>query len=67
MALSFREMEVLNALSQGLTRKEIARDAGLSLNAVKSVITGLYAKLGAMNRVDAMRIAGSAGLIRRLR
>jgi LuxR family maltose regulon positive regulatory protein len=64
-ALSFREMEVLNGLSQGLTREKIAASAGLSLNAVKNVITGLYAKLGALNRADAMRIAGSAGLIRR--
>ncbi|MDR3284904.1 MAG: helix-turn-helix transcriptional regulator, partial [Treponema sp.] len=62
-ALSFREMEVLNGLSQGLTRKEIAASADLSLNAVKNVITSIYAKLGALNRADAMRIAGSAGLI----
>jgi LuxR family maltose regulon positive regulatory protein len=62
-ALTFWEMEVLNGLSQGLNREEIAEDAGLSVNAVKTVITGLYAKLGALNRADAIRIAGSAGLI----
>jgi LuxR family maltose regulon positive regulatory protein len=63
-ALSFREMEVLNDLSQGLTREEIAGDAGLSLSTVKNIITSIYAKLGALNRADAVRIAGSAGLIR---
>jgi LuxR family maltose regulon positive regulatory protein len=63
-ALSFRETEVLNGLSQGLTREEIAGDAGLSLSTVKNIITGIYAKLGALNRADAIRIAGSSGLIR---
>jgi LuxR family maltose regulon positive regulatory protein len=66
-ALSFREIEVLKGLSQGLTRGKIAENAGLTLRTVKNVITGLYAKLGALNRADAIRIAGSAGLIRRPR
>jgi LuxR family maltose regulon positive regulatory protein len=61
--LSFREIAVLNGLSQGLTRQEIAGDNSLSLGTVKKVITGLYAKLGALNRADAVRIAGAAGLI----
>jgi LuxR family maltose regulon positive regulatory protein len=63
-ALSFRETEVLNGLAQGLTREEIAKDSGISVRAVKNVISNLYAKLGALNRADAIRIAGSAGLIR---
>jgi LuxR family maltose regulon positive regulatory protein len=62
-ALSFREMEVLNSLSQGFTREEIAEDTGLSINVVKNVITTIYAKLGALNRADAVRIASSAGLM----
>jgi LuxR family maltose regulon positive regulatory protein len=61
--LSFREMEVLNDLSQGFTREEIAEDTALSVNAVKNVITGLYTKLGALNRADAIRLATAAGLI----
>jgi DNA-binding NarL/FixJ family response regulator len=64
-ALSFREMEVLKGLSQGLTREEIAGDINFSVSTVKNVIAGLYAKLGAHNRADAIRIAGSTGLIRR--
>jgi LuxR family maltose regulon positive regulatory protein len=63
ISLSFRETEVLKGLAQGLTREEIAGDIGLSLGSVKKVITGIYAKLGALNRADAIRIAGSAGLI----
>jgi LuxR family maltose regulon positive regulatory protein len=64
LALSFREMEVLNGLSQGFTREEIADSAGISIGTVKNVISALYTRLGALNRADAIRIAGSAGLIR---
>jgi LuxR family maltose regulon positive regulatory protein len=63
-ALSLREIEVLSGLSHGQSREEIAKNAGLSLRAIKNVIAGLYTKLGALNRADAIRIAGSAGLIR---
>jgi LuxR family maltose regulon positive regulatory protein len=61
--LSLQEREVLNGLAQGFTREDIAEDVDLSINAVKNVIAGLYTKLGALNRADAVRIAGSAGLI----
>jgi LuxR family maltose regulon positive regulatory protein len=64
-ALSFREREILTSLSQGFTREEIAGEAGLSINAVKNVITSIYAKLGALNRADAIRIAVSEGLLRK--
>jgi LuxR family maltose regulon positive regulatory protein len=63
-SLSFREIEVLNGLARGQTREEIAEDTGLSVRAVKNVITNIYTKLGALNRADAVRIAGSSGLIR---
>jgi DNA-binding NarL/FixJ family response regulator len=56
-------MDLLNDLSRGLTRKKIAGNTGLSLGTVKNIIAGLYVKLGAQNRADAIRIAGSAGLI----
>jgi LuxR family maltose regulon positive regulatory protein len=61
-ALSLREIEVLNGLSRGLTREDIALDAALSVSAVKNVISSIYAKLGAHNRADAIRIAASAGM-----
>jgi LuxR family maltose regulon positive regulatory protein len=61
--LSKRELEVLINMSQGLTGEEIAQDTGLSFNTVKSIIKRIYCKLGALNRVDALRIAGELGLL----
>jgi LuxR family maltose regulon positive regulatory protein len=60
--LSARETQVLISLSQGLTREEIAEDSDISLNTVKSAITRIYYKLGAVNRADAIRTATSMGL-----
>jgi LuxR family maltose regulon positive regulatory protein len=62
--LSFRERKVLIGLSRGQTRKEIAREAALSLNTVKMTITTLYDKLGAVNRADAIRIATAQGILK---
>jgi LuxR family maltose regulon positive regulatory protein len=64
--LTRREHLVLRELSQGLTREEIAGEHGLTLNMIKSVISALYAKLGALNRADAIRIATSLGLLEKL-
>jgi LuxR family maltose regulon positive regulatory protein len=61
--LSRREMEVLTGLSQGMTRKEIAGMASLSVNTVKSAIRSIYNKLGAINKADAVRIGASLGLV----
>jgi len=61
--LSKRELEVLGHLSQGLTRRDIAEQARISVNTAKSTITSVYNKLGAVNRADAVRIAASLGLI----
>ncbi|MDR1302143.1 MAG: LuxR C-terminal-related transcriptional regulator [Treponema sp.] len=62
-ALSSREQAVLFSLSQGLTREQIADDRALSVNTVKNTISGLYRKLGAVNRADAIRIAIAIGLL----
>ncbi|MDR2185136.1 MAG: LuxR C-terminal-related transcriptional regulator [Treponema sp.] len=62
--LSRQEQTVLRCLSQGLTREEIADEAGISLNTVKALIKGLYNKLGALNRADAVRIAAVSGLLK---
>jgi LuxR family maltose regulon positive regulatory protein len=64
LKLSKRETEVLNTLSQGLTRDEIAAANSLSINTVKSVIRSVYNKLGAVNRADAVRIATSMRLLK---
>ncbi|MDR2052167.1 MAG: LuxR C-terminal-related transcriptional regulator [Treponema sp.] len=62
--LSRREMEVLTGLSRGLTRKEIAENAALSVNTVKSIIRSVYNKLGAVNQADAVRIATVLGIFK---
>jgi LuxR family maltose regulon positive regulatory protein len=62
--LSRRELEVLTGLSQGLTREEIVDAGAMSLNTVKNLISSIYAKLGALNRADAIRIATNAGLLK---
>ena len=62
--LRSQEMTVLNSLSQGFTREEIARGSSLSMNNVKGIIKTIYEKLGAFNRADAVRIAIKSGLIK---
>ncbi|MDR2394253.1 MAG: LuxR C-terminal-related transcriptional regulator [Treponema sp.] len=64
-ALSSREQKILISLSQGLTREEMAKAAGLSVNTVKSIIKSAYNKLGALNRADAIRIATHLGMLNR--
>jgi LuxR family maltose regulon positive regulatory protein len=63
--LSPRELDILTCLSQGLTREEIANVYHLSVNTVKSVITSIYTKLGAVNRADAIRIATTLGILKK--
>jgi DNA-binding CsgD family transcriptional regulator len=57
------ETEILNSLSQGRTAEEIAAGLNSSVKMVKSAIRGLYTKLGAVNRTDAVRIATAKGLL----
>jgi LuxR family maltose regulon positive regulatory protein len=63
LKLSRRELEVLTGLSRGMTQGEIAGQASLSVNTVKSVIRSIYTKLGAVNKADAVRIAASKGIV----
>ena len=62
--LNRREIRVLTGLSRGLTREEIAKEGASSVPAVKTIITGLYQKLGAVNRADAVRIAAAKGILK---
>ena len=55
--LSEREREILNDLSHGLSREEIAAIRYLSVNTVKKMLQSIYKKLGASNNADAIRIA----------
>lgn len=61
--LTKNETEILQALSQGLTREKIAMDRYISINTVKTYIRSIYNKLDASNRADAISIAISRGYI----
>jgi DNA-binding CsgD family transcriptional regulator len=61
--LSLREVEILTDLYHGLSRSEIAVNRRLSINTVKSVLQIIYAKLGAENNMDVIRIALDMKLI----
>ncbi len=62
--LSKREREVLDALAQGSTTAEIARQLFISDNTVKTHVRHILEKLDASNRTEAVRKALQAGLIR---
>jgi DNA-binding NarL/FixJ family response regulator len=52
--LTPREGEVLTAVSNGLTNKEIARELGISRHTVKFHLESLMRKLGASSRAEAV-------------
>lgn len=61
-ALTARELEVLKALCDGKTNKEIARDLGLREPTIKLHVKTLYRRLGASNRTQAAMMARSSGI-----
>src|SRR5688572_16680726 len=61
--LTAREIEVLEALAEGLSNRGIAARLGISDQTVKFHVASVMAKLGAANRTDAVRRAVRDGLI----
>jgi len=61
--LSVRELDVLARLAQGKSNSEIAAELYISDSTVKRHLTNIYAKLGAVSRVDAVRRAHAANLL----
>ena len=59
--LSTREREVLRLAEQGLTNKDIACRLGLAAGTIRNYLSEAGLKLGAVNRIDAYRIARSNG------
>ena len=57
ISLTERETVVLNDLSHGLSRTEIAASQNISVNTVKMVINIIYNKLGVTGLPDAIRVA----------
>lgn len=56
-ALSVREMQILEALADGLSNKMIARTLTITEETVKSHLKKIYEKLGAADRAHAVAIA----------
>jgi DNA-binding NarL/FixJ family response regulator len=54
---------VLQLLAQGLANKQIALTLGISEHTVKFHISGVYSKLGATNRTEAVRLGVRKGLV----
>jgi two-component system response regulator DesR len=61
--LTAREREVLEAIADGATNREIAERLYLSPHTVKEHTSALYRKLGARNRAEAVQRAQRIGLL----
>lgn len=61
--LTEREVKVLRLIAEGKKDQEIARSLGQSLRTIRRDVTGLYQKLGASNRAQAVALASRRGLI----
>jgi LuxR family maltose regulon positive regulatory protein len=61
--LSPSELRVLRFLPTNLTRPEIARSLGVSVNTVNTHIRSIYSKLGAGDRSTAVRQARELRLL----
>ncbi|WP_165367833.1 response regulator transcription factor, partial [Phytoactinopolyspora endophytica] len=61
--LSEREAEVLAALANTTTLADIAKGMYVSSNTLKTVTRGLYRKLGASDRHQAVSIAQALALL----
>ena len=63
-SLTARQLDVLLMLDQGLTNRDVALQLGLSEKTIKNHITALFNALGAGNRLQAIRKARDAGLLK---
>ena len=57
VAFTPRQMEVLKALTRGLSNPDIAKLLSISSDAVKQHVNAIFTKLGAANRAEAVAIA----------
>jgi DNA-binding NarL/FixJ family response regulator len=60
--LTDRENDVLQGLAQGLSDKQIARELGVSVETVRTHVKGIFNKLGAASRLQALALAIRYGL-----
>ena len=59
--LTPRETDVLRAAATGLTTEQIGANLSLSGTTVRNYLSNAIAKIGARNRIDAIRVARDAG------
>lgn len=59
--LSGRELEILKRLAEGKVYKQIASEIGLSTSTVRTHLHNTYAKLGAVDRAQAVLLATQRG------
>lgn len=64
VSLSARELEVVEAVAEGLSNAQIAARLFVSESTVKTHLVHVFEKLGARSRTDAVAKAREAGLIR---
>lgn len=60
--LSRKERAMLEALSKGLTNRELSKELGITINTVKFHLSNLYDKLGVKNRAQAIAFFYSSRL-----
>ena len=53
LALTPRELEVLQLISSGVTNAEAARRLEISIHAIKFHLAAIYSRLGVSNRTEA--------------
>lgn len=63
LGISERELDVLRALDEGLSNREIAARLDISRNTVKTHVARLFEKLGARRRTDAIARARALGIL----
>ncbi|OPY88748.1 MAG: Oxygen regulatory protein NreC [Smithella sp. PtaU1.Bin162] len=61
--LSYRELEILSFVVNGMANKEIAEAVCLSADTVKTHLKKIYKKLGVSSRSQAIKIALQEGLV----
>ncbi len=62
--LSARQLEILSYLAVGLSNKEIGQRVFVCEDTVKTHLRTIYKRLGAKDRVEALRIAAERGIVR---
>lgn len=62
-SLTRREIEVLNAVAEGLGNKHIAARLGISEHTVKTHLAAIFEKLGVTSRTEAVTLGARLGIV----